>query len=275
MTAGLELIIVGICIIAGVALLSAVLYHSSLMARFARFPRKPLELREQSLECPPSPVCRIPRIEDIKLVRSPKPKEIELDAEKIASLPIIEGTSPTEIAPENYIFFPRIRDAGIEIAFESDLQYRPTELSFACDTTSGCIGFESDGTLFSEIKPKTEWTDRYPDERYIMSGMWVSKKYAAVTLQSNYEWAFEAKEYNATNSTLEGEACKPNNASMTAVSPITLKEDESSIVEIESFRTPTIATSALETAIPVIHEYNSFPMLDSNGYAVSVDEDVI
>ena len=74
----------------------------------------------------------------------------------------------------NYTYYQYVKDSGDVIAFESDLQYRPDELLAACDTTPGCIAFQTDGSIIGRMHPRCQWKYRFPD---VKEGTWILDGY--------------------------------------------------------------------------------------------------
>lgn len=70
---------------------------------------------------------------------------------------------PREHLPRRYNFFPHRAGSGEVLSFEPTLQYRPDELATACDTTPGCVGFDSDGTLLKSVTVQSLSTRSHPD----------------------------------------------------------------------------------------------------------------
>jgi hypothetical protein len=65
----------------------------------------------------------------------------------------VQVITPPYFRVHDYTFYSHLAEAGEELSFQPDLQYRPDELKFACDTTKGCVGFESNGTLYKSVNP--------------------------------------------------------------------------------------------------------------------------
>lgn len=70
-----------------------------------------------------------------------------------------------------YKFFPKKDSAGSDIRQMPGLKGDVDALRRACDQTEGCVAFNTEGYLKSDVRPRSEW-DEYPEKT---GGLYVKK----------------------------------------------------------------------------------------------------